>query len=427
MPIWIDDSHLDAAWLCSKSDAISSTSSNVVVSVQDISNQGRLGSTPQQGGTLLLTLVEGNDETKNKKKLVLKQIPESQAALSRQLGLAREALFYEQLAPHLWKDDSSSSLPRIYYAYGDLETGEKCIVMEHLASSNWVDSGIFFGPGNPNNWSRNLPQQLQAAYGDQPVPTAADVAKATFQAMAQTHAAFWRNNLLLDPSHNWLRGHAWLQGRGREWWEAAQALIQGIWKEYTTATIKPNEEDATPTTYIKWDTTVRQAVETAVRGISWQAQQDRLRVDGRWTLVHGDFWPGNVMWNVKQDSNSNISNNNRLRLLDWEMVGLGSGPQDLGQYVLSNFDPVERRACERDLVQTYYNELVRCGVKDDEQLWDYVWSEYKVGGVERWLWFLIYFVGQPGMTDWAQFFHDQIAAFMNDHSMTAVDITQPRP
>jgi len=96
--------------------------------------------------------------------------------------------------------------------------------------------------------------------------------------------------------------------------------------------------------------------------------------------------------------------------------------------VLSNFDPVERRACERDLVQTYHHELVRCGVKDDDkQLWDYVWSEYKVGGVERWLWFLIYFVGQPGMTDWAQFFHDQIASFMNDHSMTAADITQPRP
>jgi hypothetical protein len=47
--------------------------------------------------------------------------------------------------------------------------------------------------------------------------------------------------------------------------------------------------------------------------------------------------------------------------------------------------------------------------------------------VERWLWFLIYFVAQPNMADWAQFFHNQIAAFMEDHNLSADDITQPRP
>jgi hypothetical protein len=103
------------------------------------------------------------------------------------------------------------------------------------------------------------------------------------------------------------------------------------------------------------------------------------------------------------------------------------GPQDLGQYVLSNMDPSERRACERELVEAYYKELIRDGVDDTDNLWEYCWKEYTVGGVERWLWFLIYFAAQPTMTDWAQFFHNQIASFMEDHKLTADDITQPRP
>ncbi len=33
----------------------------------------------------------------------------------------------------------------------------------------------------------------------------------------------------------------------------------------------------------------------------------------------------------------------RVKLVDWEMAGIGSGAQDLGQYVISNMDPAERR------------------------------------------------------------------------------------
>ena len=133
---------------------------------------------------------------------------------------------------------------------------------------------------------------------------------------------------------------------------------------------------------------------------------------------HGDCWPGNFMWMLDNDKAM-------LKLLDWEMVGLGSGPQDLGQYVLSNMDPKERRECEQDLVKAYFEELKRCGVADVD--WDYCWSEYKMGGLERWLWFLIYFAGQEALVDWAQFFHNQVAAFMKDHQITADDVVQPRP
>ena len=135
-----------------------------------------------------------------------------------------------------------------------------------------------------------------------------------------------------------------------------------------------------------------------------------------------DCWPGNFMWMIQQKEEESY-----LKLLDWEMVGLGSGPQDLGQYVLSNMDPAERRESEEELVKAYFEELKRCGVSNVD--WEYCWNEYKFGGLERWLWFMIYFAGQPpeSLPGWAQFFHNQISAFMKDHQITADDVGQPRP
>lgn len=269
-----------------------------------------------------------------------------------------------------------------------------------------IDSGVLFGNGNPNNWKRNLPEI--AAKAGSPPPSSRQVALVTFREIAKIHATYWRQGDLLTPDKAWLRGQEWLQGKGRESWEASQKLVQNFWKSYLeTEADKP---------IIKWDSNVRSTVEKAVKGISWDAQMKRLHTEGHWTLVHGDFWPGNVMWMTKEAD--------AIRLLDWEMVGLGSGPQDLGQYVISNMDPVERKQCERELVEAYFEELKKCRPVDCT--WDYCWNEYKVGGLERWLWFLVYFVGS-GIGEWGQYFHNQMKDFMADHELTAEDIVQPRP
>jgi aminoglycoside phosphotransferase (APT) family kinase protein len=42
-----------------------------------------------------------------------------------------------------------------------------------------------------------------------------------------------------------------------------------------------------------------------------------LFVDGIWTLVHGDYHPANQLYNPKTKE---------ITTVDWEMVGLGSGP-----------------------------------------------------------------------------------------------------
>ena len=90
-------------------------------------------------------------------------------------------------------------------------------------------------------------------------------------------------------------------------------------------------------------------------------------------------------------------------------------------------DPDERRTCEQHLIRNYYQKLISLGVQD--LTWDECWMEYKIGGLERWLWFLVYFCAQDGpvMVKWAQFFHDQIRDFVYDHGIGPEDVTQPRP
>lgn len=410
MIVWLDDSSIDLSWLRHHTRI-----RYQACSVEDISNETRRFDKVCDGSTLRLTIglerdgaAHNNvDDSSTTKSIVVKQVPPAGRPLSKQLGLAREALFYDQLAPDL--NTSEEIIPHIFYSWGDIESGSKVVLMEDLSQKS-LDSGVFFGPGNPNNWNRNLDEQVKRA-GANP-PSAAEVAQVTFKAMAKVHATFWEREDLLDPKYDWLRGHQWLLGKGKDSWEASQQLVQNFWQ----ACLK-READGHST--IRWDPpTVREAVEAAVKGISWDAQTKRLHRHGHWTLVHGDFWPGNCMWMIESEQNS-------IRLLDWEMVGLGSGPQDLGQYILSNMDPAERRKHERSLVEAYFEELKRCGVQNID--WEYCWSEYKIGGLERWLWFLIYFVGQDGMLDWAQFFHNQIASFMTDHNLTAKDVVQPRP
>lgn len=60
MPVWIDDYHLDQAWLLRKINHVANPSSlsslSMMIAVQDVSNQGRQGTVPRHGGTLRLTL-----------------------------------------------------------------------------------------------------------------------------------------------------------------------------------------------------------------------------------------------------------------------------------------------------------------------------------------------------------------------------------
>eukprot|EP00531_Pseudo-nitzschia_arenysensis_P010166 CAMPEP_0116134908 /NCGR_PEP_ID=MMETSP0329-20121206/10907_1 /TAXON_ID=697910 /ORGANISM="Pseudo-nitzschia arenysensis, Strain B593" /LENGTH=429 /DNA_ID=CAMNT_0003629671 /DNA_START=44 /DNA_END=1333 /DNA_ORIENTATION=+ len=418
MPVWLSNSEIDTFWIKEKMPEYQDVTA---CKAKDISNATRKGSKTNEGATLLLELMSADNEGKSTT-LVAKQVPATGLPLSRRLGLAREAMFYNTLAPKIKITSSKDSgdspteqpdpcIPKIHYSSGDMEDGSKIVIMEDL-SEGFVDSGILFGPGNPNNWKRDLPAKVEEAYPTT-VPTSYEVANQTFQAVANVHAVFWRDTaLLLDEDYDWLRGSSWMRGDNEASWWASQGMIQTMWDDYLK-TFETTEQG------IEWDPLVLEIVAKAMKGISWESHRKRLNENTHFCLVHGDFWPGNIMISKESTDTRN------LRLLDWEMVGVGSGPQDLGQYILSNMDPRERRECEEKLIRNYYQKLVELGVSS--LTWEECWSEYKIGGLERWIWFLVYFCSQPTMTEWAQFFHNQIKEFVHDHGITPEDVTQPRP
>jgi len=123
-----------------------------------------------------------------------------------------------------------------------------------------------------------------------------------------------------------------------------------------------------------------------------------------------------------------------LKLIDFEVIGIGSGAQELGQFLISHMPPDERRACEEELVRGYYTELKTNlearGLANEANAytWDMCWSEYKRGGAARWIFMLLIMakMGMPSSSPQTyQYFLDQNAAFYNDH-LTPDTIGVPR-
>ena len=350
-----------------------------------------------------ITLVDSN--SKECLSLVVKIIPndERKTGISKAIGLAREALFFNEFAAEVNK---MLGLPKLWYAEGDFATGEKVIVMEDLKDA--TQSGYFFGPGSPLNHGKNLEEICERAGN----PHCKEVAAATFRAAAELHARYWEDESLLKLP--WLRGSSWVQCTDEESWTRAQQTAVSFWNSFRL-------QRETGEAKVAWPEDVFAIVDASMGKVSWDSYVSARRP---WTLVHGDFHPANMMW----CHNSTPSSGDRqLIFLDWEMVGLGSGPQELGQYLISHMDPVCRKECEEELVRGYYDHLVSIfpESKACTYTWDECWSEYKIGGVGRWMWFLAYFAGSS-LTNYTEYFIEQVGSFLRDHGITADTIEQPR-
>ena len=120
----------------------------------------------------------------------------------------------------------------------------------------------------------------------------------------------------------------------------------------------------------------------------------------RFSLVHGDAHPHNALW-VNQRTDEA-----KLVLIDFEMVGVGSPAQELGQYMISHMEPETRRACEDQVVRAYHEELLRMikpTTQDQDKggetaatepyTFEACWAEYIAGGIGRWVWFIPLFRG----------------------------------
>jgi hypothetical protein len=271
--------------------------------------------------------------------------------------------------------------------------------MEDLSEATQL--GYFFGKGSPLNWGKDL----AALSASDPSMTAENATELVYRTFARLHAMNWGKRDLLEK-HAYLRGSDWFQGRGEESFLAAQAQASNIWTSYKA------KMDSGKDVGCNWSPSVIAALDASFSRVSWADFQQRLQTSA-FTLVHGDSHPANMMWSPAA---------RRLVILDFEVVGFGSGPQDLSQFLISHMAPDTRRQCEDRLVRAYYDELIERGVTD--YTWEQCWSDY-ITGCERWVWLLALLCGMcPGKM--VQYWHDQLMHFMNDHGITADKIGQPR-
>jgi hypothetical protein len=446
----------------------------VSMALEDFSGMGGLS-----GAVMKKLRVVFADESE--KTYVYKTILERGQERSKNLELAREAMFYGIFASALV--DRGVSLPTPVYTHGDMGTGEKTIILDDLSAA-CVQSGYFFGPGSPHNWGKDLDAVLRTSYetatgsgsssaaaavpgttnegGDAPWKIPMEViAQEAFRNAARMHATYWMDRGLLQ--HGWLRSQAWLSGQAEASWTQAQAHSSDLWAQ----TLSKIEDGSSG---VQWHPLVLQCMNASFAKVSWQAYQQRVQQqqgqeqeegDGEdegacycvdngslWTLVHGDFHPANIMWRWGSSSSSSSSASSSASdaegrgagggcpvMLDFEMVGLGSGAQDIAQYLISHMSPADRKVHEMALLRDYYAHLTggagagagAAGPFVDPARYSFAQCrrDFVTGGTGRWMWMLALLAGMcpPALT---QYFHDQVLSFLQDHGVTADNVPMPR-
>ncbi|CUG85477.1 Hypothetical protein, putative [Bodo saltans] len=287
-------------------------------------------------------------------------------------------------------------------------TAYKVVLMEDLNQRNGVQAGYFYGSNSLLNWGKDL-KDLTKHF---PAVSEHEITVRAFEQAARLHARFWGDNTLL--ARKYLRAAEWLQGENKELFDSTAKYSTNAWASFK----KAQEEKKT----VNISPEIDRLVASTASKVDFAAYTEMWKTKP-WTMVHGDYHPANMML-VDGVHHATFD----LMLLDWEAVGVGSGPQDLGQFMISHSTPENRRASEKEALAAYekvLNEgLVARGLEPVTT--EYILSEYVEGGLSRWAWLLaicVLYCPPAG----GQYFHDQVLAFLNDHNVVPEEVGMMRP
>jgi hypothetical protein len=402
----------------SKLPVDTSLQQQAILSIESLTGEGGLASHLVR---LIFQLPSGGESFK----FVLKRNGQGSGGLevSKNVGLAREALFYKHFTKQC--QENHIYIPKVYHAEGNFETGEYVILMEDL-SANAIQSGYFFGNYSPLNWGKDLSLLLsKIPKSFQPKDNQFIACKA-FQLAGHLHGSFWQDTSLYTIS--WLRGIDWYQGHGESTWQSSQLQGSNPWITYKSKIVEG-------TVGFTWEEPVIACLEASIAKCNWTTYQEEIKTRA-WTMVHGDFHPANFMatWTEKTETvveeNETataelVKNELELILLDWPMAGLGSGPQDLAQYLISHVPQHERQVMEPELLTLYHQVLQQYERVPSTYTYEQCYLDYQQGGIGRWLWLLSLLTSMcPDSV--MKYFHDQVLGFIVDHQFTAENIPMMR-
>lgn len=176
--------------------------------------------------------------------------------------------------------------------------------------------------------------------------------------------------------------------------------------------------------------------------VSSDSNAGNAKMATAWTLQHGDFHPMNCTVRRWPQTDSSVGASNadaafESVLFDWDMVGLGNGAQEIGQFLISHMEPGLRKECWEEVLRKYYDRVVKVMQQRGEEKGDteaaaqkssYSWEtcreHYVKGSMARWIFLLAnVFVDCPA--GWGPIFVKSVLAFAEDHGITAETVSMP--
>jgi len=212
-------------------------------------------------------------------------------------------------------DDSANlPIPRCYDAVWDDATGQFHLLLEDLSETHI---------------------QLEP-----PIPPSQERAEQGVDCLADLHAHFWASPRLGSPPFVTRESES----------ESVAKLFAGFC-DFLGDNLSPQR---------------RQIYEKSMGALARLDEQ--ARTGHRLPLTHGDAHAWNFLY--PRDPARDCA-----RLLDWEVMGVGIGTDDLA-YMMTLFWYPERRArLEQPLLHRYHSRLLQRGVSDYE--WETCWEDYR--------------------------------------------------
>lgn len=385
---------------------------------------------------------------------------------SQKLGLYREGVFYSTIGPWIQErldrgkvvpgsnenDNNSSFIPKALYSAYDIDTGQKAIVLEYYQDA--VEAGFYF-PHSVHNTVRKMQEVPQNSMADKSDPGQNDdgdtktcklrksITIEAARIAALLHGSFYQDKSLFANASfaKHLRMVDWIQGKSRESYIESQKEVVDRWStaksrwmnnQFFHGKVQLGQE------FVQvMDASCALALDFDLFVSKWNLNgDDESKL--AWSLVHGDYHPGNFLYIKDANVRNDTSDRPKLMLVDWEVVGIGSGPQDLGQFLISHTETKEAfhlldevATVYRQTLQSILNDVIgnESDAKPSVPTLGAIKREIVYGGIERWVWLFAYMTGWEESMPWMymQFFHDQMQNFIVINDIRAEDVGMPRP
>jgi len=308
----------------------------------------------------------------------------------------REAMFYVYYA-----EAFAQYIPEVLYAFADEATSTSVFLMRDFKENTvGIDCNFLLGNqvwGIPDN-----------AFDTVTPPAPLEVVREMFLTAAEWNAKYWNDQSLMD--HFWMKNVPWYKGEYRERWEHSLEFAKTGWN-------KCKSKIASGECSVKLDKKFVEMMDLSFEKTSWEGLQAHLQSpDVPFTICHGDFHASNMYW---------CKDAPHLKFFDWTEFGPWEPCADLGQTIISDVKPSDWVGKDVGILREYWEKLTSLGVSAEEFTFEKCLEGYERAPMERWVWSfgLMFEFDVPDSL--MQYFHDQMKAFMDNHSPHDFYIVKP--